>query len=103
MGRMGMQKRLFWMTKQPEQASHSGRFTKAKGKKDKMEGMLAGCRRSFTRYLTDKSGQKFVVYFLHRQYVKKAGGRMAGGGATTEMSGTYFVMVTTPLRCSALT
>ena len=35
--------------------------------------------------------------------MKKAGGRMAGGGATTEMSGTYFVMVTTPLRCSALT
>ena len=98
-----MQKRLFWMTKRPERTSHSGRFTKAKGKKGKMEGMLAGCRRSFTRYLTDKSGQKFVVYFPHRQYVKKAGGRMAGGGATTEMSGTYFVMVTMPLRCSALT
>lgn len=58
-----MQKRLFWAMKRPEQASHSGRFTKAKGKKGKMEGMLAGCRRSFTRYLTDKSGQEFVVYF----------------------------------------
>lgn len=68
-----------------------------------MEGMLAGCRRSFTRYLTDKNEQVFVVYFPHRQYVKKAGGRMAGGCATAEKRGTYFVMVTTPLRCSALT
>lgn len=98
-----MQKRLFWAMKRPERTSHSGRFTKAKGKKGKMEGMLAGCRRSFTRYLTDKNEQVFVVYFLHRQYVKKAGGRMPGGCATAEKRGTYFVMVTTPLRCSALT
>ena len=103
MGRMGMQKRLFWMTKRPERTSHSGRFTKAKGKKGKMEGMLAGCRRSFTRYLTDKSGQEFVVYFPCHQYEERARGRMPGGGATAEKRGTYFVMVTTPLRCSALT
>lgn len=103
MGRMGMQKRLFWMTKRPERTSHSGRFTKAKGKKGKMEGILTGCRRSFTRYLTDKSGQEFVVYFPYHQYEERAGGRMPGGCATAEKLGTYFVMVTTPLRCSALT
>lgn len=68
-----------------------------------MEGMLAGCRRRFTRYLTDKSGQEFVVYFPCHQYEERAGGRMPEGCATTEKSGTYFVMVTTPLRCSALT
>lgn len=98
-----MQKRLFWMTKRPERTSHSGRFTKAKGKKGKMEGILTGCRRSFMRYLTDKSGQEFVVYFPHHQYEERARGRVPGEGATAEMSGTYFVMVTTPLRCSALT
>lgn len=98
-----MQKRLFWAMKRPERTSHSVRFTKAKGKKGKMEGMLAGCRRSFTCYLTDKNKQVFVVYFPHCQYVKKAGGQMAGGCATAEKRGTYFVMVTTPLRCSALT
>ena len=55
------------------------------------------------RYLTDKNEQVFVVYFLHHQYEERARGRMPGGCATAEKRGTYFVMVTTPLRCSALT